>query len=150
MMWFNFRTTINEKFGPLTGFAQFYNFTVNPNLDVNISTLLCYSSPIFSAYEPVDCYNDILSNLDENNHLYNLILYPNPTNNSITFSTHEAYSNNNPLQIEITDNLGHKVLNNVYYTNNPTISLEQFCNGIYFVKLNQKDRAPINKKVIKY
>jgi len=144
---------VNDLFGPYYGFEGLVNFPPNPEFGDIPNYLKCYSSNNFPQWISYgnDCYNNVITDVEtievEEN---NISLYPNPTNNSITFSNNEAFNNNNPLQITITDDLGNNVFQNQFKGNIPTISLETFSSGIYFVKLYQQGKAPINKKVIKY
>ena len=115
--------------------------------------LMCYSQNDTLVYLNqgfTNCYLPPIDNVLEVSDIINISLYPNPTNNSITISTNEAFSNNNPVQITITDNLGNNVFQNQFKGNIPNISLDSFSSGIYFVKFYQQGKAPINKKVIKY
>jgi hypothetical protein len=113
---------------------------------------LCYESSNFSIYpnDSANCFGGIFTEINEQREKENISLYPNPTNNSITISNNEAFISNNPVHITITDNLGNIVFQNHYKGNIPTISLETFSKGIYFVKLYRQGKASINKKVVKY
>jgi hypothetical protein len=114
---------------------------------------MCYSeydTLVYLNQGFTNCYLLPIDNVLEINSDNNISLYPNPTNNSITISTYETFSNNSPIQITITDNLGNTVFSNQFNNNNPNISLEACSNGIYFVKISQQGKTAINKKVVKY
>lgn len=140
MMWLNFRTTVNEKFGPLMGFAQYYKFPVHPGLDVNISSFLCYSSSIFNYSDSIDCFNDVITDLSEKNLTKNISLYPNPTNETLNIS-----NNQNIISYQITLLDGSCVYKGYTFP----IKTSQLANGIYFLTTTDKYKQQTNYKFIK-
>jgi hypothetical protein len=56
---------------------------------------------------------------------------PNPANNNIVVESDATIN-----KIEITNIIGQKLLSQVYKSNNVTVDLSSFTNGVYFIKVN--------------
>ena len=74
-------------------------------------------------------------------------IYPNPTKNTLTI---EGISNEK-TKLTLQDNLGKVILERTITNsgfNSETINLEQFENGVYFIKISNA-KEEITKKVVK-
>jgi len=72
----------------------------------------------------------------------NVNIYPNPANTHITISTNEIFDN-----FELLDPIG-KVLISGDFSSNLTLNISRFSEGIYFLKLNYKNKSTVSKVAI--
>ena len=95
-------------------------------------------------------FTNLLLDLSYNNISWqenNWEIYPNPTKNTLTI---EGISDEK-TKLTLQDNLGKIILERIITNsgfNSETINLEQFENGIYFIKISNL-KEEITKKVVK-
>ena len=89
-----------------------------------------FPGSVYTAYNEVQVYEDAswVNTISENNN-EKVSIYPNPTNNKISVSIENNI--NGALKTEIFDILGNRLL----VSTENIISLENFSNGIYLIKV---------------
>lgn len=144
----NLLTCLNLKNGNNSNFYYFSALS-NPNLTcIEVDNIL-WSTSNWTNIDPVasfstSCPNPCAVGIEENN-LFNLSLYPNPTNGVITIVLGEVKQDVNTT---LTNGLGQVILTENYTSTN-FINLDiNAPKGIYFLQLESNGEV-ITKKIIK-
>ncbi|MFN3530726.1 MAG: T9SS type A sorting domain-containing protein [Bacteroidia bacterium] len=93
----------------------------------------------------------IMSNVNEQNPLASISLFPNPATGSATLSFDAQY--NKALQLEVIDMIGKRVRNEVIHdasTGRVQIDLAGLQQGVYFVRLSNGEHSAVRRLVVKH
>ena len=116
-----------------------YNYQIsNDSLHFNLNSDTC-SGRVYFFINSI--WESINTGFPNESKLFDLKTYPNPTNENITISVKNFNGN---IQTEVFDLIG----NRLQATNETTISLRGYSNGIYILKVTYSDRVQ-EVKVIK-
>ncbi|MBI2258076.1 MAG: T9SS type A sorting domain-containing protein [Flavobacteriia bacterium] len=137
---------IDESFGQ-NGFISTDYFQSNDNiscskLQTDGKLIVCGSTYDGSKqYFALARYN--IDSLTNTNDLFanKLAFYPNPTKNELYFNS----SSNQNYEISIYNLLGEEVLHDYLSLNKQKIDVQNFENGVYFIKLNNNSKDMITK-----
>lgn len=88
----------------------------------------------FWKYTP-DNICAITTNLKENLGIYNISIYPNPTNNTLTIHQDTYFPNQ---QVVIIDVIGNRVYSQALNNDEETMDISHLVSGIYFYEINGK------------
>jgi len=87
---------------------------------------------------------DIAASINENKNVLVFFIYPNPTNGTISVS-----SQTNLNKVEVLSITGQTLLSEKVNSKTHQLQLQDFAEGIYFVKVSYADGRSLTKKVIK-
>lgn len=115
-----------------------------PDFPASGSSFLTDDNLIVSVFWFTFANQSLLLNI-ENNDLPNIAIYPNPTENIVTFDTNKT--NLKVEQIQLLDIFGR--ISEIEFSSNNSINLKGFESGIYFIRMSLKGGKSILKKIIK-
>ena len=151
-------TIVDNKTIPYNNSHCLYTNVTPPHVSIPSSyhdaTVVDYFTPLSGSiplYTPVWTYMLTTGSTSSINQLVQinntLLVYPNPGRDKITLS----FNNNiiNQIDLKIVNQLGNIVLNQTFSENLPiTISLSQFCSGVYFVYAVVNNQEQYHEKII--
>ncbi len=73
-----------------------------------------------------------------------LIIYPNPTNSSLTIASHQTLAS-----ITVYDMVGKEMLHVVIHKNIANINIAAYANGLYFMKAVDENGEVFTQKMVK-
>ena len=75
-------------------------------------------------------------------------IYPNPSNDEFTFVSSEKISDNNPLEVIISDMTGKRISSSIYKNSSSLrVNVQSLHDGIYMVTFSS-GAGTINKKIV--
>ncbi len=135
---------INDNSGACRVDDKMYAFTPVQGTSYNVTGVVDYS---YSNYkiQPRDA-NDIEESTDVKQlNGININVYPNPTSDVLNVEL----SNTNNVKIELADITGKNILTVVPSTNKTSLNLNDFKNGVYFVKIINNNSSKVYRIVKK-
>lgn len=96
------------------------------------------------AIDSMDVVYTSTAGIEETQTQINFSVYPNPVKNNLFLQAENA----DGMTVKIIDMLGNVVYSGVLNNETSKVDVSEFRNGIYFVKLNNKSKAVVTKKII--
>ncbi len=118
-----------------------YAFPVGTIVDGGDDYLICFNSLNlgFIDFHPTkNCYFDLKANVEELNVNTEFEVYPNPSSGRVTLSFHSSLDK---VDLLVLNTLGQKVLEMREVQSEQEVGLNSLPEGVYFLILQQKERA---------